>query len=367
VGAILVLFLKVQTPKTPIIAGLKALDWFGSATIVGGTVMLSLGLNFGGVQYSWTSAIVLGLIVGGAVCYVLFLFIEYKIAPSPVIPFGIFNTRATYAPLLACFFHGAVLSISSYYLPLYFQSVLGSSPILSGVYILAYSIPVGISAAVSGGIVTATGKYIWFVYGGFALITLASGLFIDFPQGHEWAKIIIYQIILGVGIGPNFQALLVALQNNVHESDEATAVATFGFARNLAGSIGVVGGGVVFQNVIHGKYNSLAPFLGSTLANRITNGDYESAIFTVNDLPEVQRTIARAAYLDSVSKTWIFMTVMAGVGFLFALLIKEQFLTTEHKVIQTGLETEKKRAEMIAESRARNKADKVIAAPAPTV
>ncbi len=44
-------YLSLKTPRTPLLAGLKALDWFGCLTIVGGTVMLLLGLNFGGSLY----------------------------------------------------------------------------------------------------------------------------------------------------------------------------------------------------------------------------------------------------------------------------------------------------------------------------
>jgi len=348
-------FLKIQTPKTPLVAGLKALDWFGSLTIVGGTVMLLLGLNFGGVQFAWSSATVICLIVFGVVSFTLFLIIEYRVAECPIIPFGIFNTRATATPLLACLFHGFVLAICTYFLPLYFQSVLGATPLLSGVYIIPLAAPMGLAAAVSGGVISATGKYLFFIRGGFVLITLASGLFIILPHGHEWARIIIFQILLGVGIGPNFQALLVALQNNVHANDEATAVATFGFSRNLATSIGVVTGGVVFQNVIHKKYDTLAPSLGPSLADQICNGDAESTIFTINALPLAQKTLARGAFYDSVRDVWILMTAFAAVGLLFAALIKEKDLSKEHEVVQTGLETEKKRAELNQQNRINNK------------
>ena len=45
--------------------GLKAVDWLGSLTIVGGTLMLLLGLEFGGVARPWDSATVICLIVFG--------------------------------------------------------------------------------------------------------------------------------------------------------------------------------------------------------------------------------------------------------------------------------------------------------------
>ena len=323
--------------------------------------MLLLGLNFGGVQFPWTSATVICLIVFGIVSYALFLIIEYRVAESPIIPFKIFNTRATATPLLGCLFHGFVLVIGFYFLPLYFQSVLGANPLLSGVYLLPLAAPMGMMAAVSGGVISATGKYLFFIRGGFILITVASGLFIVLPHGREWASIFVFQILLGLGVGPNFVALLVALQNNVHASDEATAVATFAFVRNLATSIGVVTGGVVFQNVIHKKYDTLAPSLGPSLAGRICNGDAESTIFTINSLPSVQKTLARDAFYDSIRAVWILMTVFAAAGLLFAVLIKEKDLSKEHEVVQTGLETEKNRAQLNQQNRNRNKKNSNVA------
>ena len=36
---LLFFFLKLDTPKTPLVAGLKAIDWLGVLTIVGGVVV----------------------------------------------------------------------------------------------------------------------------------------------------------------------------------------------------------------------------------------------------------------------------------------------------------------------------------------
>jgi hypothetical protein len=44
-------FLDVHNPKTKIRDGIKAVDWFGSLTILGLMVMLLLGLEFGGAVF----------------------------------------------------------------------------------------------------------------------------------------------------------------------------------------------------------------------------------------------------------------------------------------------------------------------------
>ena len=42
---VLFLFLDVKTPKTALLAGLKAIDWTGVLLVVGGTIMFLIGLQ----------------------------------------------------------------------------------------------------------------------------------------------------------------------------------------------------------------------------------------------------------------------------------------------------------------------------------
>ncbi|KAI5286882.1 hypothetical protein KEM54_006434 [Ascosphaera aggregata] len=66
-------FLRIETPKTPLLEGLGGIDWFGSLTSAGGTVMFLLGLNYGGDSFPWASATVVCLIVFGIVTWALFM------------------------------------------------------------------------------------------------------------------------------------------------------------------------------------------------------------------------------------------------------------------------------------------------------
>lgn len=82
----LCIFLHLDNPKTPVWEGLKAVDWLGSLLIVGGTLMVLLGLEFGGVTFPWTSATVLCLIILGFFTACVFVLNEWKFARYPVMP-----------------------------------------------------------------------------------------------------------------------------------------------------------------------------------------------------------------------------------------------------------------------------------------
>ncbi|KUL91541.1 hypothetical protein ZTR_01648 [Talaromyces verruculosus] len=88
IGAVFVLLwfaLKLNTPRTPVWEGLKAVDWTGGSLVIGSTLMLLLGLDFGGVTRPWSSATVVFLLVFSVVVGALFVVNEKKIARYPVI------------------------------------------------------------------------------------------------------------------------------------------------------------------------------------------------------------------------------------------------------------------------------------------
>jgi hypothetical protein len=183
--------------------------------MVSGVVMVLLGLEFGGITYPWSSATVLCLIIFGVVVVGLFFLIEWRVAPYPLMPLDLFSKRSNLAALSTCFFHAYVFIAGNYFLPLYFQAVLGATPILSGVYLLPQAVALSFMSMFTGIFIKKTGKYLPLIWCGMALMALGFGLFIDLDVNSSWAKIIIYQIIAGIGVGPNFQSPLIALQSLV--------------------------------------------------------------------------------------------------------------------------------------------------------
>lgn len=106
--ALILIFLNVHNPRTRVLDGLRAIDWLGCLSILGLTIMLLLGLNFGGTVFPWDSSKVICLIVAGALMTICFVFSENKFAEYPVMPLSVFANVTTAASLLVGFFHGFV-------------------------------------------------------------------------------------------------------------------------------------------------------------------------------------------------------------------------------------------------------------------
>lgn len=339
--AVLAFVLKLHNPRTPIREGLAAVDWLGSLTVIGATLMVLFGLEFGGVAHPWGSATVVCLIVFGLVTAGLFVLIEWKVAKFPLMPLRLFQRRSSVASLGVAAFQGMVFISGSYYLPLYFQAVLGASPLMSGIYVLPFVLSLSVVSAITGGIIKKTGRYLECIVVGMAIMTLGFGLFIDLEPRANWAKIIIFQIIAGMGVGPNFQAPLIALQSTVEGRDMAAATATFGFVRQLFTSISVVIGGVVFQNGMEDQYPRLRDELGPETAHLLSGSSAASSVGLVKQLPEQDREVAHQAYFDSLRTMYIMYVALAGAGTLVSLLVGSRTLSKDHQEHKTGLDAMK--------------------------
>ena len=192
----------------------------------------------------------------------------------------------------------------------------------------------------TGMFVQKTGHYVVLIIGGMTFATLGFGLFIDLQPYKSWPRIIVFQIIVAVGLGPNFQAPLIAMQTNVTPSDIASGTATFGFTRNLSSAISIVIGGVIIQNRMLAH---AAQFRQAGIPQRIIDlvaGGSGSSNAIYDQLTGLQRELVRREVTESLSKTWIFNTCMLFVGLLSSLGIGRKELEKKHEEHKTGLKTE---------------------------
>ena len=293
---LIILFLDLETPSTPLLAGLKAVDWLGSLLIVGATVTFLLGLGFGNVTFPWGSATIICLLVFTFLILALFVFVEARIAKYPIMPLRILSKRSNIAALATNFFHGLVFIAGAYFLPLYFQAVLGATPLLSGVYLLPFALSLSCLATGSGIFIRKTGQYLPPIWLGMALMSLGFGLFISFSSSPSWARIVVFQIIAGVGVGCLFQSPLVALQSHVAPSDIATVTATFGFTRNLSAAVSVVVGGAIFQNQMATRVAAKHPHLPQKIIDALSGGVVGGSTSLASDLSPKERSAVLNIY-----------------------------------------------------------------------
>lgn len=309
---------------------------------MGGVICFLYGMESAGIDHPWKSAFVLCLIIFGVVLIALFFVAEWKIAKYPIMPTRLFEDRSNIAAFGVCFCHGFVFIAQSYYLPLYFQTVLGLTPILSGVTLFALVVPLSMCSAICGILIRKTGRYQEIIWISTCFLCLGNGLLIDLKPHASWPRIIIYQVLSGIGTGPLFQSPLIALQSHLKGYDAAVGTATYGFIRNISTSLSVVLGGVVFQNELAGKQTYLRSVLGQQLAEQFSSSSFGATATQLRHLPQAQRTALDNAYTSSLRTMWIFYTAFAGLGIVISLFITKVELSKTREKARTGIEEQER-------------------------
>ncbi|KAJ5280711.1 efflux pump antibiotic resistance protein [Penicillium angulare] len=308
----LMFFLKIDTTKKSLIDGLATIDWIGVALVIAGTIMLLLGLEFGGDQFSWSSATVICLIVFGVVALIIFGIYE-RFPSSPIIPLAVFNSWQNIALLLVNFCHGAVFIGGCFYLPVYLQNVLLESSLMSGVLLLPLVGALAISSGLAGWYLRSTGRFREVIIFGMFFTTLGYGLYLDLKPYASWSRIVLYQMIVGLGLGPNFQATLIALQANVKTSEMSQATAAFSLVRQLAASISVVVGTVIYNHEVAVKKARLMAAVGSNLASEIVAASTATAALT-RELPGDEKQIVFDVITKGLFYVWLLYLCISVLG-----------------------------------------------------
>jgi MFS family permease len=341
---LVLLLLDVNNPRTKLVEGLKAVDWLGTVLILAVTILILVGLNFGGSAFPWNSPTVITLIVVGVATIGLFLFVEHRQAKYPLIPLGVFKSMTNNATFITVFSHGAVLVGTEYYMPLYLQSVQQASPIRSGVLLLPLIIVTAVVEILSGWAIQRTGRYIEFVWAGSILMTLGTGLFILFGADTTTAMVVGLEIISPLGLAMLFHAPVVAIQSSVSHEDTAAATATLLFLRNIGMSLSIVIGGVVFQNSMNARQSTLAAAgLDESVLEALSGSNAAANVYITRTIQDAsQRRVIVEAFAWSVRNMFILYTALAATTVLASVFVKHKNLATEHTETKTGLEHLKK-------------------------
>lgn len=137
-----------------------------------------------------------------------------------------------------------------YFLPVYFQAVLRSSPARTGIELLPI-IVIGVPGAVIAVIVLSKfGRYRQLHHIGFALGIHALGLFTRLNRNAKIAEWVVYQMIAGLGAGMVLYTLLPAFQAALSEDDQASATASWAFIRSYGNIWGVAIPAAIFKTQV---------------------------------------------------------------------------------------------------------------------
>jgi MFS family permease len=266
VAILFVIFiLKIDRKNNPnndsIFYRIKQVDLLGAAILLPAIVMLLLALQWGGSTYPWKDSRIIGLFVGFGGTMIVFVYVQYRLGDNGTMPPRLFKDRNIIAALVFAFFFGAGFFALIFYIPIYFQSVKGSSATRSGIEILPLLLAVVFSSMATGGLISATGRYTPVLIVCMVLFAIGSGLITTFDIDTSMGKWIGYQILAGVGIGSGFQGGILIVQTVMPLSDVPIGTTAVSFCQQLGGAVFVSVTQTVFANGLLSGLQAYAPSL----------------------------------------------------------------------------------------------------------
>ena len=169
-------------------------------------------------------------------------------------------------------------------------------------------------------------------------MTLGTGLFISMDVQTPIATIIGFEIIEGIGAGLLFEPPLLAIQQGVHQDEVGTATSTQFFTRTLAISLGVILGGIVFQQSMDLWRSALQQAgLSSGILDAFAGKNAGANIHLARGLPPAQELAVKQAFAWSIRNMFIMFTCVSTVAIVASLFVVRTKLSKEHRETVTGI------------------------------
>lgn len=304
-------------------SSIRRVDFLGSLLLVTTMVVLMLGLNSGAIT-SWTHPLVITSFVISALSFCVFVYVEEKVASEPIIPIRLMFDRTVASGCLTNLFYIMIVYDLIYYVPIYFR-VRGLSNTDAGAALIPYSIFVAAGSLVAGVIVSKSGKYkylniTYLVVMVAATITMSTSTLTTSP----WLPLVCMGVV-GAAIGALQTVALLALISAVEHPDQAV-VTSLSYAFRSTGTVmGVALASAVFQKILR---SSLWARFGDRNNSAAVIGKLLDSLDEIDRLPAPDRSLARDSYMHALTGVFSATVVLAFLGLVSGLLIRELKLHT---------------------------------------
>ncbi len=292
------------------------IDYLGVLFVALGATGLTLATSWGGTQYPWGSATVIGLFAGSVVAIVAFVLVERR-ADEPILPMRLFRSRVFAIASLLSFVVGfAMLGVLTF-LPSYLQYVGGASATSSGLRTLPMVAGLLITALVSAQVISRTGQYKLFPIVGSLVMALGLFLLSRMDQHTAIGVQSVFMFTVGIGIGLVLQVPTIIVQNTAEYRDLGSATSGVTFFRTLGSSFGASIMGTIYAN----RTGHLLP--AAISAAGITNPASLTSPAALHALPAARQAPIIAAYAQSLHTVFLYVVPVAVLSVLVALVLPQ--------------------------------------------
>jgi EmrB/QacA subfamily drug resistance transporter len=238
-------------------AGFK-IDYAGSLSLVAAIVPILLALSWGGRDYSWVSPVIVGMMLVGVVFAASFMFVELN-AVHPIVELSLFRNSIVSIALATTFLTSAAMFGATLFIPLFVQSVMGSSATDSGKILMPLTLSLLLTAIIAGQGISRTGRYRPFAIAGCAVSAIGVFLLTGMEPSTSHAVLVRNVVIIGIGLGAAMPVFNLAVQNAVEARVVGSATSMVQFVRSIGGTLGIAVFGSFLSNGFSPAFRQALP------------------------------------------------------------------------------------------------------------
>ena len=289
VGVVVCAFSLLLLPAASGQAASRHLDIAGAVTITA-ALMLAVFAIVNGNGAGWTSGQTIGLLAAAVALLAVFLAIE-SLVRSPLMPLRLFRHRNVATANIVGVLWAAAMFAWFFLSALYFQFVLGYSPLQVGLAFLPANLIMGaFSLGLSAKLVMRFGIRAPLAVG-LMLAAVGLGLLARAPAGGTFAADVLpSMVLLGLGAGIAFNPMLLAAMSDVAPDQSGLASGLVNTSFMMGGALGLA----ILASLATARTEALAASGAGHLA--ALNGGYDAA-FLVGALFAASASALGAALL----------------------------------------------------------------------
>jgi EmrB/QacA subfamily drug resistance transporter len=307
------------------------IDWPGALALITCLVPLLIVAEQGRL-WGWGSGRALLCYAIGVVGLALFVLAERAYGDEALLPLRMFRNRTFGVSSAGSLCIGAGMFGGILLIPLYLQIVHGSSPTQAGLEMIPMVLGIMAGSVISGQTIAKTGKYKLFPLVGIVLLTAALVLMslIVGAETDYWVLVPL-MILVGLGLGFNFQPVVVAVQNAVSPREMGVATSSVTFFRQMGGTIGAAGFlSLLFTRLPHdidaAVHSAIEanPQLGPQFQQlgAGTGGNLDDTSF-IQRLPDALALPFKVGFSDSMDLVFLVAAVVVGVSFFIMVFLPQ--------------------------------------------
>jgi EmrB/QacA subfamily drug resistance transporter len=212
----------------------SVVDYAGAALLSASVVVLLIGLTV--TEFSATSRwALLGL---SAILFAALVWVESR-AVDPILPIALFRRERLFSTaIMHGVFAGWAMFGTISYIPLFVQSVMGTSATQAGITITPLLMGWVFASIIGARILLKVGYRTLTIFGTSMLVI---GAFFMSRIGADSSQslMMVFAALMGIGMGFSIPPFLIAVQTTVERRHLGTATSTMQFSRSIGGTIGV--------------------------------------------------------------------------------------------------------------------------------